>query len=57
MLTAAADLCGIPFAKRKRFACVINLKLFEKTMFYRIRGRTSVKDTVIKVEEFVCSYH
>ena len=57
MLTAAADLCAIPFAKLKQFAYVINLKLFEKTMFYRIRGRTSVKDTVIKVEEFVCSYH
>ena len=57
MLTAAADLCGIPFAKLKRFAYVINLKFFEKTTFYRIRSRTSVKDTVIKVQEFVCCYH
>ena len=57
MLTAAADLCGIPFAKLKRFAYVINFKFFEKTTFYRIRSRTSVKDTVIKVQEFVCCYH
>ena len=43
MLTAAADMCDIPFPKLKQFAYVINLKFFEKTTFYRIRGGASVK--------------
>ena len=57
MLTAAADMCGIPFLKLKSFAYVINLKFFEKTAFYRIRGRGSVKGTVTKKYEYICCFH
>lgn len=39
MVTAAADMVGIPFPKLKRFAFVMNLKMIEKTTFYRLRGQ------------------
>lgn len=38
MVTAAAELVGIPFSKLKRFAYVLNLKFIEKSTFYRLRG-------------------
>ena len=37
MITAAADLVGIPFPKLKRFAYVLNMKLFGEDTFYRLR--------------------
>ena len=39
MVTAAADLVGIPYPKLKRFATALNLKLFGEDTFYRLRGK------------------
>ena len=38
MITAAADMMGIPYTKLKKFASILNLKLFNCTTFYRLRG-------------------
>ena len=38
MVTAAADMVGISFPKLKRFAAVLNLKMFESDTFFRLRG-------------------
>ena len=39
MLTAAAEMAAISFTKLKRLAYVLNLKMFDKTTFYRLRGK------------------
>ena len=39
MVTAAADMVGISFPKLKRFATILNLKMFESDTFFRLRGK------------------
>ena len=36
IVTAAADLVGIPYPKLKHFATALNLKLFGEDTFYRL---------------------
>ena len=38
MVTAAAEMSGIPFTKFKRFAYVMNVAFVEKPTFYRLQG-------------------